>query len=91
MCRKCSKKLGGGFGPDGRMRLAKSLRRDLGAEGKLKLKKGRSRTAVLETGCLGLCPKGAVVVIRPGPSGGCVLVPKGSATPAVALALGLDA
>ncbi|WP_066519368.1 hypothetical protein [Sphingobium cloacae] len=58
ICRKCSKKLDGGFGPDGDERLAKALRRHL------KLKKGRKAAAgIVEVNCLGICPKGAVTVV----------------------------
>jgi len=59
VCRKCSKKVEGGFGPDGDERLAKALRRHL------KLKKGRKAAAgIVEVNCLGICPKGAVTVIN---------------------------
>ncbi len=58
VCRKCSKKVDGGFGPDGDERLAKALRRHLS------LRKGRKAAAgVVEVGCLGACPKGAVTVV----------------------------
>ncbi|MEJ7933159.1 (2Fe-2S) ferredoxin domain-containing protein [Sphingobium sp. AN558] len=58
VCRKCSKKLDGGFGPDGDERLARALRKHLA------LRKGRKAAAgVIEVGCLGVCPKGAVTVI----------------------------
>lgn len=58
VCRKCSKKLGGGFGPNGDQRLDKALRSHLS------LKKGRKASAgIVEVGCLGICPKGAVTVI----------------------------
>lgn len=56
VCGKCSKKLGGGFGGKGRMSLAKVLRKRWG--------KGRKATrGVVETRCLGVCPKNAVIVI----------------------------
>ena len=59
VCRKCSKKVGGGFGPDGDERLAKALRRHLS------LKKGRKAAAgIVEVNCLGICPKGAVTVVN---------------------------
>ena len=59
ICRKCSKKLDGGFGPDGDQRLAKALRKHLA------LKKGRKAAAgLLEVDCLGICPKGAVTVVN---------------------------
>lgn len=58
VCGKCSKKLGGGFGKTGRTPLAKLLRKILG------LKKGRkARLGIVETRCLGLCPRDAVVVV----------------------------
>ncbi|MEG3166013.1 (2Fe-2S) ferredoxin domain-containing protein [Sphingomonas sp. PB2P19] len=58
VCGKCSKKLDGGFGKGGRTPLAKALRKELG------LKKGRKATlGVVETKCLGVCPKNAVVVM----------------------------
>ena len=58
VCAKCSKKAGGGFGPKGRDRLAKALRREPGF--------GKGRKAVIgvvEVKCLGLCPKNAVTVV----------------------------
>ncbi|WP_176592899.1 (2Fe-2S) ferredoxin domain-containing protein [Sphingobium sp. EM0848] len=59
VCRKCSKKLDGGFGRDGEERLAKALRRHLS------LKKGRKASAgIIEVNCLGVCPKGAVTVVN---------------------------
>lgn len=59
VCRKCSKKLDGGFGPDGDDRLAKALRKHLS------LKKGRKASAgIVEVNCLGVCPKGAVTVVN---------------------------
>lgn len=64
VCGKCSKKVGGGFGPKGRERLAKALRQAPG------FGKGRKAdVGVIETRCLGLCPKHAVTVVdtnRPG-------------------------
>lgn len=58
ICRKCSKKLDGGFGPQGSERLAKALRKHLS------LKKGRKAGAgIVEVNCLGVCPKGAVTVV----------------------------
>lgn len=34
VCRKCSRKLDGGFGADGDQKLAKALRKAMGAKGK---------------------------------------------------------
>ena len=59
VCRKCDKKLDGGFGPDGDERLSRALRRHLS------IKKGRKGNAgIIEVNCLGICPKGAVTVIN---------------------------
>nr|WP_198162938.1 (2Fe-2S) ferredoxin domain-containing protein [Sphingobium sp. TCM1] len=59
VCRKCSKKLDGGFGPDGDDRLAKALRQHLS------IRKGRKSAAgIVEVNCLGVCPKGAVTVVN---------------------------
>ena len=59
VCGKCSKKIGGGFGPKGKASLAKALRKKFG------LKKGRkSRAGVCETRCLGVCPRRAVTIAR---------------------------
>lgn len=58
VCRKCTKKLGGGFGDDDRHPLAKLLRKALGGG------KGRkAAVGVIETGCLKLCPKRAVTLV----------------------------
>lgn len=59
VCRKCSKKLGGGFGPGGKLPLAKALRRELG------VRKGRKGAlGIVEVKCLGVCPRGAVTVVN---------------------------
>jgi hypothetical protein len=64
VCGKCSKKVGGGFGRKGRTPLAKLLRKLDG------FGKGRcARYGVVETKCLGLCPRDAVTLVdtrRPG-------------------------
>jgi len=58
VCGKCSKKVGGGFGPKGKTSLVKALRK---ADG---LGKGRkARVGVIETRCLGICPKNAVMLV----------------------------
>ncbi len=74
VCRKCSKKLGGGYGPDGEDSLARALKVELRGTGR------RRAVRVIETKCLGLCPKGAVTVLPAGAPGSLLSVPK--ATPA---------
>ncbi len=58
VCRKCGEKLGGGFGADGQENLRdllKSLMREAGLNKVVR---------VVESGCLDLCPKDAVSVMR---------------------------
>lgn len=67
VCRKCQKKLDrktdGGFGPDGDQTLRKALKRYLKPE--FRVGKGRkAEIAVIETGCLDICPKGAVAAVN---------------------------
>jgi hypothetical protein len=84
ICRKCSKKLGGGFGATRKVRLAKALRKRFG------LKKGRgSPIGVVEVGCLGVCPYGAVTVVDTAVPGRWRIVPAGSDLDEVAADLGL--
>ncbi len=85
VCRKCSKKAGGGFGDDGKTGLAKVLRRLPGV--------GKGRKAVrgvVETGCLGLCPKRAVVVVDGRQPVRWLVIPTGTPTDEIAATLGLD-
>lgn len=85
VCRKCSKKLGGGFGPKGRQTLAKVLRAELKDT-------GRRRVArIVEVGCLGLCPKGAVTVAGPAHPGAVFAVPERTEPASVLAALSLPA
>ncbi|HEX7781852.1 MAG TPA: (2Fe-2S) ferredoxin domain-containing protein [Sphingobium sp.] len=84
VCRKCSKKVDGGFGPKGKERLARALRRHLS------LKKGRKGAAgILEVGCLGVCPKGAVTVVNGASSREWLLVRPGADLDELAEALGV--
>ncbi|WHO40009.1 (2Fe-2S) ferredoxin domain-containing protein [Sphingobium sp. AP49] len=84
VCRKCSKKLDGGFGPGGDERLSKALRRHLA------LKKGRKAAAgIVEVNCLGVCPKGAVTVVNGADSRDWLLVRAGADLDLLAGQLGL--
>lgn len=84
VCSKCSKKLGGGFGPKGKTPLAKALRKHLG------LRKGRKGAAgIVEVKCLGVCPRGAVTVVDGAQSREWLLVPEGADLDTVAGELGL--
>lgn len=84
VCAKCSKRLGGGFGPKGKQPLGKALRKHLG------LKKGRKAAAgVVDVKCLGVCPRGAVTVINAAASREWLLVPAGADLDALARDLGV--
>jgi predicted metal-binding protein len=70
VCRKCTKKLDGGFGKGGR----DSLRRLLRAE----LRAGGRDVRVVAVNCLGVCPKRAVSVMRGSRPGEVLVVPAGT-------------
>jgi predicted metal-binding protein len=83
ICGKCGKKLGGGFGADAGLSLGKLLRRAVtGAKGK------RATLRIVETKCLGICPKGAVALLDSAEPGAVVIVAR--ATSVKALCAGLD-
>jgi predicted metal-binding protein len=87
VCRKCSKKLDGGFGEDGDEPLAKVLRKAMKPKGGGKGRK--ARVGVIEVGCFDVCPKNAVVAVRASKPGDWVIVPRGAATRAVTERLAL--
>ena len=81
VCRKCSQKLDGGFGPDGDEALAKALKKALArpyGAGSGKIKPRRREIAVLDVGCLDICPKKAVVMIKGSDPKSMMLVPQGA-------------
>jgi predicted metal-binding protein len=71
MCRKCSKKLNGGFGKDGEETLARAVRKALRARGQ------RGRIGVIGVPCFGICPKQAVTVARASRPGELLIVKAG--------------
>lgn len=84
VCRKCQKKVGKRFGTNGDRTLSKALREELGGG------KGRkAATGVVETGCLGVCPKSAVTVLNAGAPGRWHLVRAGTTGAQVAAMLGV--
>jgi predicted metal-binding protein len=86
VCRKCSRKLDGGFGADGDRPLAKLLRGAIGGG------KGRKATVgVVEVGCLGICPKRGVVVVDSARPGEWLLVEAGTELSRVVERLGVSA
>lgn len=84
LCRKCGGKLKGGFGDEGRDDLRSALRDGLREAGR------RRDFRVVETGCLGICPKGGVVALRGSDPGRILIVPQGQAIVGVREALGVN-
>ncbi len=72
VCRKCSKKLDGGFGPDRDRSITTELKQALRTSGR------RSTTRLIETKCLGVCPKGAVTVLPATTPGSMLTIPAGT-------------
>ena len=88
VCKKCSKKLDGGFGPDGDKTLKKALRKYLTPA---KSSKGRKATlAVIETACFDICPRNAVVAVNAAQPKALLIVPAGSDLFEVKARLGLS-
>jgi predicted metal-binding protein len=77
ICRKCSRKLDGGFGESGEESLRAEVKRALRTAGP------RRRFRVVEVSCLSICPKNAVSVIGPSRPGKVLVVPAGSDPAAV--------
>lgn len=85
VCRKCSKKVDGGFGSKRDQRLAKALKTHL------VLKKGRKAAAgIVEINCLGICPKNAVTVVNGRAARDWLLVKPGADLDLLAQELGLS-
>jgi predicted metal-binding protein len=71
ICKKCSKKLSGGFGEGQDEPLRKALRGALKESGK------RGRVGMIEVSCFGVCPKKAVTVALGSAPGEFLIVPEG--------------
>jgi predicted metal-binding protein len=71
VCAKCTKKVGGGFGPKGTTPLTKALHAVFG--------KGRKASVgVVPVKCLGVCPKHAVTIVSARHPHEWLIVPKGT-------------
>ncbi|WP_404710665.1 (2Fe-2S) ferredoxin domain-containing protein [Sphingomonas sp. MMS24-J13] len=85
VCAKCTRRIGGGFGEKERTSLIKALRK-LGNR-----KKGRkANLGLVETGCLKICPKNAVVAINGARPRDWIIIPRGTSTSDAAAMLGLS-
>lgn len=83
VCRKCGKKLHGGFGPKHRETLRAELRQALRDSGR------RRDVKIIETRCLGLCPTHGVTALNASCPGTLHVIPAG-ASPDAALRTLLD-
>jgi predicted metal-binding protein len=85
VCGKCTRKIDGGFGAKGKTSLAKALRK-LGNR-----KKGRKASlGIIETGCLKICPKDAVVAINGARTRDWLIIRRGTDIQDAAAALGIE-
>lgn len=80
LCGKCGRKMNGGYGEDGEASLRATLKRALKESGH------KRDTHVIETRCMGICPKNAVTALNANVPGRLVTIPRGTA-PDHALAL----
>ena len=75
VCRKCQKKLDGGFGPHGDKSLKKALKKYLKpGDGKGR----KAELAVIGTACFDVCPKNAVVCVNASEPKALLIVPVGA-------------
>ena len=88
VCRKCSKKLDGGFGPGGDLTLKKALRKYLHLKTGKKGRKGA--LTVTGTDCFDICPKGAVVAVNTAQPKKLLIIPAGADLLEVKTRLALD-
>ena len=88
VCRKCSKKLDGGFGPDGDKTLKKALKKYL--KGPKPAEGRKAELAVIETACFDICPKNAVIAVNAANPKALLIVPAGADLFEVKARLGLD-
>jgi predicted metal-binding protein len=90
VCKKCSKKLDGGFGPDGDVTLKKALKRYLKPPKSTHAGKGRKAELVVKhTDCFDVCPKNAVIAVNAANPKALLIVPVGADLLEVKARLGL--
>jgi predicted metal-binding protein len=83
VCGKCARKLDGGFGPKGNDTLRAAMRMELSERGL------RRQVRIIETRCMGVCPKKAVTALNASAPGTILTVPRKTPV-AEALTLLLD-
>jgi len=72
LCGKCARKLDGGYGADGEETLRAALRAALKKAGRHK------EVRIIETRCMGVCPKGAVAALNATAPGRILTIPAGT-------------
>lgn len=72
LCGKCARKLDGGFGPKGKDTLRGTLRSALKEHG------CRRQVRIIESRCIGICPKKAVTALNASRPGTVLTVPTGT-------------
>jgi predicted metal-binding protein len=72
LCGKCARKMKGGYGPNGRETLRMALRSQIKANG------SRRGVRIIETRCIGICPKKAVTALNASRPGRILIIPKGT-------------
>lgn len=58
LCGKCARKMDGGYGPNGKDTLKNALQTELSAKGL------RRQVRIIETRCMGVCPKKSVTALN---------------------------
>jgi predicted metal-binding protein len=81
LCGKCARKMDGGYGAKGKDTLRSALRTTLAETGQ------RRQVRIIETKCMGICPKKAVTALNAEKPGRILVVPKGTGTDDVLAAL----
>ena len=74
LCGKCTRKMDGGYGSKGKDTLRTVLRDTLRVKGR------RRDVRIIETRCMGICPKKAVTALNASRPGRILTIPKGTAT-----------
>jgi len=84
VCRRCERKLDGGFGDNGDKALSRLLRRHAGGKGR------KARFGVVSTECFKLCPRKAVTMVDAAQPDRWLVVGKGTPIADVIARLGLE-
>jgi predicted metal-binding protein len=72
VCGKCARKLDGGYGPTGKEKLRTVLRSALNEKGH------RRDVRIVETRCMGICPKKAVTALNASRPARVLTIPTGT-------------